>query len=78
MEAPILILADPGTGTGASSLAQVGSTCNIGPAELRRRRRAAAVAGASLAAAVAVLAVGLIPAWVAPFLAPLAGGVAAP
>jgi hypothetical protein len=62
--------ADPDLGRLAPS-----ATCNIGPAELRRRRRSAAVAVGLLAAALAALGLGLLPASSLPFLAPLVGAV---
>jgi len=50
-------------------------TCNIGPGELRRRRDAAIAAATALGAGLLAIVTGLIPPWIAPYLAPLAGAV---
>ena len=62
-----------GLATGASETAT--GTCNIGPAELRRRRQSALIAVAVFAAALLAIAAGVLPRWTLPLLAPLFGAV---
>jgi len=50
-------------------------TCNIGPAELRRRRQSAVMAAIALAAALLAIGLGVLPRWSLPLLAPLFGAV---
>ena len=57
--------------------AEPSETCNIGPAELRRRRQSAVAASAVLAAALVAVAIDALPSWSLPFLAPLVGAVVA-
>src|SRR6185436_4370276 len=59
--------------TGLSEAAT--ATCNIGPAELRRRRQSAIVATAIFVAALLAILVGLVPRWTLPLLARLFGAV---